>query len=288
MAFLAQLWGGGDPFSFVLSMFFLVVFFMFYPRLMLTQIMWKLERTVRELEELSADAKDTILREISEKPDKKVQASVTRFLDFFMISPVGLDPYGIVRKFEHLIQGQRDRFHYFVKQVAPHASADGQANLEMGLAGGISLNEIMKIVRHYVEIVKQTKSFQIAMILQMQLPLIERVAKAVHKGTKTLVKGQPIGDAAGPYMVARLIGDAKVREAEEDIMLARKDLLGRDIFLLKARGPAGRLGRPGLVVDKLAKQHKFAKIISIDAAAKLEGERTGSVAEGVGVAMGGV
>lgn len=277
-----------NPFSFLLSLFFLVVFFMFYPRLMLTQIMWRLEKSVNELEAMSNEAKGFIVQEMGAKNDKKVKTSVNRFFEFFMVSPVGLDPYGIMRKIEHLVEGQRERFRHFVKQVAPKASAEKQASLEMGLAGGIGVYEISKIVRHYVEMVKKTKSFQIAMIIQMQLPLIESLARAVFKGTKTLAKGMPIGDALGPYVAARLVGKAKVKEVGEDIVMARKEMKGRDVFIMKAKGPGGRLGRPGFIIDKMVRQNKIAKIISVDAAAKLEGERTGSVAEGIGVAMGGI
>ena len=279
---------GTDPVSMVVSMLFLVVFFMFYPRIMLMQIMWKLEKTVKELDQLSVEVKTMIVKEISKKPDKRIKDSVNRFFEFFMITPVGLDPYGIVKKIEHTIQGQRERFRYFVKQVAPGMGEEEQANLQMGLAGGITVYEINKIVRHYVELVKKTKSFQIAMIIQMQLPLIESMVKAVFKGTRAMAKGRPIGDALGPYVVARLIGSSKVKEVEEDMVVARKELKGRDVFLLKAKGPGGRLGRPGLAIQKLMKDHDVAKIISVDAAAKLEGERTGSVAEGIGVALGGI
>ena len=41
-------------------------------------------------------------------------------------------------------------------------------------------------------------------------------------------------------------------------------------------------------IDKIIKKHKIARIITIDAAQKLEGEKSGSVAEGVGFAMGGI
>ncbi|MBI4021242.1 MAG: DUF1512 family protein [Candidatus Aenigmarchaeota archaeon] len=288
MSVLAQLGLDGNPFSFLVSLFFLVVFFLFYPRIMLMQIMWKLEKTVQDLERLDEEGKKVVLGEISKKPDKKTTDAVNRFFEFFMITPVDLDPYGVVRKVEHLVNGQRHRFRSFVRQVAPDLPEEKQANIEMGLAGGISLHEISKIVKHYVEVVKKTKSFQIAMILQMQLPLIERMSKSLFKGTKALARGHPIGDAAGPYMVARMIGKAKVRDVGDDIILARKDLDGKELFLLKSKGPGGRLGRPGYVIDKLARQYRFSKIVSIDAAAKLEGERTGSVAEGVGVAMGGI
>ena len=157
----------------------------------------------------------------------------------------------------------------------------------MGLSGGISLHTIAKTIRHYVELIRKTKNLQIAMLLQMQLPMIEKLANAVYEGTKALTKGEPIGDSVGPYIVAKLIGNAKTKEIEEDIVMAEKKMLGRHVFLLKAKGPGGRLGRPGKAVEKLLKKHKIAKIITIDAAAKLEGEKTGSIAEGVGVAIGG-
>lgn len=277
-----------NPFSTIISFLFLVIFFMFYPRLMLIQIMWKLEKTVKELEEMSNESKSFITKEISKKPDKKLRDSINRFFEFFMIAPVSLDPYGIVKKIDHLVRAQRERFRYFVRQVAPHMGEEKQANIQMGLAGGMTLWEITKIVRHYVEIVKKTKSFQIAMILQMQLPLIEQMARAIFKGTRALAKGRPIGDGLGPYIVARLMGNEKAKDMGEDIVMVRKEIKGKDVFLLKAKGPGGRLGRPGVVIQQLMKDHKFSKIISIDAAAKLEGERTGSVAEGVGVAIGGI
>jgi len=285
---LFQLGLDGNPFSFVISFILLVVFFMFYPRIMLSQIMWKLDKVVKNLEEMSNESKIFVVREINKKPDKKLKDSVSRFFEFFMITPVSLDPYGIVKRIEHTVQGQRERFKYFVKQVDPKMGEEKQANIQMGLAGGITVHEIAKVVRHYVEIVKKTKSFQIAMILQMQLPLIEMMARSVFKGTKAMARGRPIGDSLGPYVAARLIGNGKVREIDEDIMMGRKEIKGRDVFIIKAKGPGGRLGRPGLAASNLIKQHRFSKIISVDAAAKLEGERTGSVAEGVGVAMGGI
>ena len=63
----------------------------------------------------------------------------------------------------------------------------------MGMAGGIEMHTIAKIIRHYVELIKQTKSYQIALIIQMQLPLVERVAKAIYKGTRTMARGEPVG-----------------------------------------------------------------------------------------------
>lgn len=278
---------GGDWVSLLVWIVFLVFMMFFYPRFMVSQIMWRLERSARNLEEMSDKAKKIVTKEISDKPDKVLKDSINRFFEFFVISPVALDPFGVVQKFDHIIQNQRERFTYFVNQVAPKADPEKKASLEMGLAGGMAVHEIAKIVRHYVELVRKTKSMQIAMIVQMQLPLIERMAKGMFRGTIALSKGQPIGDALGPLVVAGLIGKNKVQKIGDDIVMTKITLDAREVFVLKATGPGGRIGRPGKAVEKVIAKNKIAKIITVDAAAKLEGEKTGSLAEGVGVAMGG-
>jgi hypothetical protein len=60
--------------------------------------------------------------------------------------------------------------------------------------------------------------------------------------------------------------------------------------LLKAEGPAGTVGRPGEAVQRLIVELgiKIDAIIMIDAALKLEGEKTGDIAEGIGSAIGGI
>ena len=280
---------GGDWLSVVVSMLFIVVMLFFYPRLMVSQIMWKLESTAKELEDMSEKSKGFIMRELTkkQKPGKELRDAINRFYEFFVISPVAMDPNGIVPKFDHVIKGEKDRFTYFVKQIAPDMDAESRANIEMGLAGGITVHEIAKIVRHYVELIRKTKNIQIAMILQMQLPMVERMAKAMFKGTESLAKGEPIGDGLGPLVIADMAGKNGWKEIEEDIVVSDIKMDGRNIILMKAKGPGGRIGYPGKAVAKLVKDKKVARIITIDAAAKLEGEKTGSLAEGIGVAMGG-
>ncbi len=287
MDVLFQLGTGNEWWVTVLYFAFFIIFFFFYPRLMLSQIMWKIERTAEELEAMSDNAKKFLVSEISKTPNKKLRDSVSNFFEFFIIPPVSLDPYGIVKKFDVIIQNEKQRFRYFVNQVAPKMDGERKTNIQMGLAGGIELHTIAKIIRHYVELIKQTKSYQIALIIQMQLPLIERIAKAIYKGTKSLARGEPVGDGLGPLVVANLIGNKKTKEIEEDILMTNVKIEGRNCFAIKARGPGGRLGRPGKAVEKLVLRNKISRIITIDAAAKLEGEKTGSIAEGVGVAMGG-
>jgi hypothetical protein len=163
-----------------------------------------------------------------------------------------------------------------------------QANLVMGLSGAISLYQLAKIVRHYVELVRKTKNLQIGMMLEMQMPMIERISKALFQGTEALTNGWPVGDSIGCLVAAKLIGESKTREVEEDVVLAERNIKKKQVMIIKAKGPGGRLGKLGKAVEKIVKKNKISKIITIDAAAKLEGEKTGKVAEGVGVAIGGI
>ncbi len=266
----------------------LVVMAFFGTRLMFYQIFWKLAQTASMLEGLSISGKRIVIKKITKNPTRQLKDAINNFLEVFTIEPISLDPFGIVKKIEHIYDLSERKFRYFVKGIAPKLDSESQANLVMGVSGAVSLNQISKIVRHYVETIRKTKNLQLAMVLQMQLPLIERISRALLKGTEALTNGWPIGDSIGSMVAANLIGDSKTKEIEEDVLLARKKIKGKNVLIIKAKGPGGRLGKLGKAVEKLVKRGKIAKLITVDAAAKLEGERTGNIAEGVGVAIGGI
>ena len=286
--FILSQFFGGDIWSNILWLVMFVIFMLFYPRLIIAQMLWKLEQSAIMIEGLTNRAKNIVIRKISKKPDKRLKTSVKNFLEFFAIQPVSLDPYGIVRKIEHIMDMSENRFEYFVNQIAPRLGKEQRQNIKMGLSGAVSLHGIAKLVRHFVETVRKTKNLQLALLLQMQLPMIERLSKALLAGTEALSNGWPIGDTIGNLVAAHFVGNSKMKEFEKDVMLATKRVSGRKVFIMKAKGPGGRLGKIGKAVDKLVKKNKIAKIITIDASAKLEGERTGTIAEGVGVALGGI
>lgn len=285
---LAQVGLGESIWGQVISIILFLVFMLFYQRVMVTQIIFKLERSAELLEGMSTKAEMIVLKKISKKSNSKLKNSVKNFLEFFVISPVDMDPYGIIKKIEHLVKLEKERFNYFVRQVASDANPEEQANIMMGLSGAMSLYQVAKIVRHYVELIKKTKSVNLAMIIQMQLPLIEMMGKALLRGTEALSNGWPVGDTIGAFIAADLTGDVKVVDADDETVVARKKYKNKDIIIVKAKGPGGRTGNPGKIVENICKKEKIAKIITIDAALKLEGEKTGSIAEGVGVAIGGI
>jgi len=287
-AFFDFLGGGSNVWANILWFVVFIVFMLFYPRIIIAQMLWKLEQAALTMEKRTKKGKNIVTRRISKTPSRKLKESVDNFLEFFIIQPVNLDPYGIIKKLEHMMNMSESRFEYFVDQVAPKMDEESKHNVRMGLSGAVSLNQVAKIVRHFVELIRKTKNLQLALVLQMQLPMIERLSKALFNGTEALTNGWPIGDGIGTMAVAHMVGTKRMKEVEEGTMLTTKNMHGRKVFIMKAKGPGGRLGKVGKAAEKIIKRNKIAKIITIDAAAKLEGERTGRVAEGVGVAIGGI
>ena len=259
-----------------------------YPKLMIYQKILKLENSATKLVSMFTKTQNIILKKINKKSDKNLKQRIRSFMQFFVINPVNLDPYGILKKFEFLSDQEKDRFEYFVDEITPELDEEEKANLMMALSSSMRLFQITKVVKHFLELTKKTKSQYYAMMLEMQLPMIEETAKSLTEGTEALSNGWMIGDSIGPFVAANLIGNSRVKEIDEGTVISRRKYKRRDVIVIKAKGPGGRTGNPGRVLEKLSKKEKISKIITIDAAAKLEGERTGTIAEGVGVAMGGI
>ena len=264
-------------------LFFALIFL--YPRIMLSQLIYKIEQSAVKIENMSQNSMKIIAKKVDKGASKDVKQKVEQFSDFFVVEPSSIDPYGLVKKIDHTIRGMQTRFDEFVDEVAGDRGYHEKQEINYGIRATIGLRQISKIVRHYVEMAKKFKNLQIAMILQMQLPIIEKIAESEIKGTEAFINGWPIGDSIGPLAAATLMDSSK--EIAEDIMVGMTTIEGRKCFVMKAKGPSPHLGRDDEAIQKIMKKNKIVRGITIDAAQKLEGEKSGSVAEGVGFAMGG-
>ncbi len=269
----------------ILSLLLFILFIYFYPRLYIWQIITKLESEVVKLEEYSREAQNTVIKNIK-KPKKDVRAKVRDFMNFFVLEPVSVDPYGILKKMEHIIKTSEKRIEAFVDRISDEKSYEKKKNIKYGLLGAMSVTTIYRVVRHYVETIKKTNNLQLALILQMMLPDIMRIAKANVKATKAFVEGIPIGDGIGP-LVAALNKKKKGEEIERDVVVSEERIANKKVLVMKAKGPGAEISQARLwrAIEQIIKKKRIKHIISIDASLKLEGEKTGSVAEGVGVAM---
>ncbi|NPA38521.1 MAG: DUF1512 domain-containing protein [Candidatus Nanohaloarchaeota archaeon] len=270
----------------VWSMLLFILFFFLYPRIYMMQIIWKLESDLKEIEYYYLAAKKVFLKKVKLKSAKYKEA-VNNFLEFVIAFPVDIEPTNLVKKIEHILNRYESRFEYFIEKVSSVKNKEELKNLKFTLISATGLYQIFKILRHYIITIKKTNNLQLALLLQMTMPMLTKIAKANMRATEAFANGIPIGDGIGPIIAAKL----KTKEGKEiakEVVISKEKFKNREIYVMKAKGPGAALGKLGDAVEKAIKQYKINHIITVDAAAKLEGEKTGSVAQGVGVMMGGI
>jgi hypothetical protein len=240
--------------------------------------------------------KETARREVidyiktSITPAADPSERIDKFLEYFAIMPVDLDPQGIIRKLDHMMRTKDERIRSEIKRMAEGMSEWQASRIENILEAATALNMIYKIVRHFYLMGKRTTGMFVLVQLQMVMPLLLQEAEALESAISAFKKGLPIGDGIGPMVVGRMMLGKEKKPIARETVYSEEDRMGRKLYMLKAEGPAGSVGRPGEAVYRLVAELglRIDAIIMIDAALKLEGEKTGAIAEGVGSAIGGI
>lgn len=242
------------------------------------------------------------------KAPKDPTERVDQFLDYVTIMPVDIDPQGLVGKIDHVMTTNNDRVRAEVSnllaqtnQVAVSTSgtsvqtSTSPSPVTVSISENLlevasSLNLIHKIVRHYYLLGKKTNSYFTLIQLQMIMPMIIQEADALLNAVDSFKVGQPVGDGIGAAIASRYMIGKEKRAVAKDTVMAISEYKGRKLYVLKAEGPMGYVGQPGVAIKKIVEEMgvKPSAIIMIDAALKLEGEKTGEIAEGVGAAIGGI
>jgi hypothetical protein len=268
------------------------VFYMFYGQRLQIRIMLKeIESSLYKLQLIKDQGRALTISTIKEigKTDGDLETRVDRLLEHLYIPPVELDPSGIIRRLEHIVDIRDFRFKDEVKLMVPQADETQVNNLTNMLDAALVLNQIYKIVKHFYLSGKKTSSFYIILQLQMILPDIMKESEAYANALTAIKAGQPMGDGIGALVAAKLMYGNESHEIAKDIMMSEVQIEGRIAYVLKAKGPGGNVGKPGEAIKQIIeeKEGKIARVIIIDAAQKLEGEKPGEVMEGTGVAIGG-
>lgn len=293
-----------DPLSIIFNILFFGLIFisMFYGQKLQA---WKaskdIESALEKLKNWRDETKQILLTNFKDfaedkETDKDLMLKLEDFMTFITISPVDLDPYGIVPKFDHIIDVRDNRYEDEVAKLAPKAGETKRQNLENLLEATMAVDYVYRLVKHYLILGKKSKSMLLLMQIAMQLTIIMAMAKSYYNAVKAFSEGSPIGDALGPMVIGCFVRDINGEKEIEPVEIAKDTIYqefnfeGRTLFVVRAKGPGGTVGKPGTAIKKLIEQHgdTVSRIIMIDAGLKLEGEKSGSVAIGVGAAIGGI
>jgi hypothetical protein len=280
----------------IISLAIIPFFMMYAQKLQSRVIMGEISKSLAKLKTMRENARKEAIDyvknaiKISSSSSRDPAVGVDRFLEYFTILPVDLDPNGLVHKLDLIMRTRDDRVRAEIKKLCIGAGDKEISKIENILEAATALNLIYKVVRHYYLMGKRTTSMFILVQLQMVMPLLLEEAEALQKAISAFKRGQPIGDSIGPMVVGKMMFGKEKKFAARETMYSEDEYKGRKIYLLKAEGPAGTVGRPGEAITRLVGDMgiKIDTVIMIDAALKLEGEKTGDVAEGIGAAIGGI
>jgi hypothetical protein len=281
----------GQILQVVISLFF-ILFIFFGQKITMRMYLLEIDRGLKRLDILRGQAKDLSLKTIKDvgKPSTDPSPQLNVLMEQFLITPVDMDPTGIVGKFDHLLDVRDQKFKDDVRKIAPNADDAQVNNLENLVEASWALNTIYRIVRHFYLLGRKTSSFFIIIQLQSLLPLIMQEAEAYLGAAKAFAEGQPIGDGIGPLVASRLMKDHEKRKVQKDVVVAETTMEDRHIIALKAEGPGGNVGKPGDAIKSLIEENpgKVSMVVMVDAAIKFEGESSGEISEGYGAAIGGI
>ncbi len=244
------------------------------------------------IESMAKEARKKTIDFMVKNKAKKASELIDRITDFFVISPVDIEPTDIIRRLRHLLDIRRRRFKEEFIEAMPETDEYSRSKAETAAEITAALNFIYKYVRHLLITGEKTKNWILIMQLQLIMPQILRIADMYRKALEDFLMGTPIGDAVGPMVALNLAGyNAEWRELDEETVYTTRDFEGRKTYIVKAKGPASSVGKPGIATSKLiedlvGKGVRPRLLITVDAALKLEGEETGSIADGVGAAIG--
>ncbi len=274
------------------TVLFIALFFGFGQKLQMRQFLWDIDKGLRKLDMFRNSAKDLTLKTVKDigKPSMDPAPQINVLMEQFLISPVDMDPAGIVGKIDHLLDVRDEKFKEDVKRIAPAADSSQVMNLENLVEASWALNTIYRIIRHFYLMGKKTNSIFIIIQLQALLPLIIQEAEAYLGAAKAFAEGQPIGDGIGPLVASRLMKDKEKRKVDNDVVVAETTLEDRRLIAVNAEGPGGNVGKPGDAIKTIIEENigKVSMVVMVDAAVKFEGETSGEVSEGIGAAIGGV
>lgn len=284
----------GDTTSLIIQVIWLILFFLIVTglnqkiqmKIWITDIRMKLGLISSIVEEDKQRAKNMLRNLGLQTPE----VLVDRVIEFFTIEPVEVEPIDIIKRMDHLIRTTDTTVRKMVESSLPHVGKYERSLVETTLSIVGVLHMIYKVVRHYLLTGEKENNWILIMQLQLQMPQILKYVNTYHEALDAFTTGKPIGDGVGPLVAYRLIESGKKVSTRvlEDTSITELWYKDRRIFVVKAEGPGSNVGHPGAVISRLVDELNGGVdlIITVDAALKLEGESTGSIAEGVGAAIG--
>ena len=290
---LNQLFEFGDDTNPIMMLIWIIPIFIFIfygQRIQLQVTSGEIKKAIKKLELFKNESRSELVDYVKKSmtPRDDPTKKIDRFLDYFTIMPVDMDPNGIVQKVQHIVRAREDFTREHVKSLSPNTSEIELTKVQTLLEIATSLQMIYKVINHLFLTAKKQNNYPLILPLQMILPFIMEEAEAIRKAIPAFKQGQPVGDGIGPMVVGKMMLNTPKESIAFQTVMSKTDYNDRQLLLLKAEGPGSTVGRPGDAIKKIISENKLDLIIMVDAALKMEGEDSATIAHGFGAAIGGI
>jgi hypothetical protein len=268
-----------------------IILFVFYGQhIQLLVTSGEIKKGIKKLDGFRTNSKKELIDYVQKSTSSKNDPTqkIEQFLDYFTIMPVDMDPNGIVDKVRHTVRSREEYTRNHVKSISPELSEIEISRIQTLLEIASSLQMIYKIVNHMFLTAKKQKNYPLILPVQMILPFLMEHATAMNAAIPAFKLGQPLGDGIGPMVVGKMMLNSEKEIISFQTALAKIEYENRKLFLLKAEGPGSTVGIPDDALQKIVDNNKIDAVIMVDAALKMEGEDSASVARGFGAAIGGI
>ena len=268
-----------------------VIILIFYgQRIQLFITSGEIKKSIDKLNLFRDESKKELLSYLKNnlKSTSNIESRLDKLFEYFTIMPVDIDPNGIMPKINHLVRSRED---YTRNQIILLFDGIDRVNITkiQNLVEIVTTLQLMyKVTRHLFLTAKKQKNFPLILPLQMMIPFVMEEAKALKDAVSSIEQGQPIGDGIGPMVVAEMMKNTIKQQITFETVWSESEFEGRKLLLVKAEGPYSTVGRLGEATKLIIEKSRPDMIIMIDAALKLEGEKSAEIAQGFGAAMGGI
>jgi hypothetical protein len=234
--------------------------------------------------------------------DRDIDEFIGSILSFFVVAPSELD-HPVFDRLHYIMARREKRYHQMVRYFLPNIDEPSVMRITSLIQATTELDHHFKNVKHNLIIGKKTKSYWYLLQTAADITKTMVDARAFRSALDSLIGSDPIGDSVGPMTIETFIKEAKkekdeplntIFDEDSNFALTTVNYYERKCFCLRAIGPSSSIGQPGYAIEKLIEgkfgnlgTEKYNIIITIDSIRRLEGEKSGSVAIGLGAAIGG-
>ncbi|RNJ77820.1 MAG: DUF1512 domain-containing protein, partial [Nitrosopumilus sp. D6] len=252
---IEEFFGFGDDTNPLMMLIWIVpiIIFVFYgQRIQLYITSGEIKKGIKKLEAYRNESREDLISHVKGiNPSSDPEEKIDRFLDYFTIMPVDVDPGGIIGKIRHTIRSREDYTRQHISSMIPEITPLELGKVQTLLEIASSLQMLYKVVNHMYLTAKKQNNYPLILPLQMLLPTVLEHADAMKAAIPAFRAGQPVGDGIGPMVIGRMMLECTKETVSFETVLARTEFEGRQLMLVKARGPESTVGRPADALEVL-------------------------------------